>query len=172
MGSEPSPLFLAQEGGGRSTGWRACRRQWRTHGRTHRLNGIDQRAWFYAGKAEEVLPEYYVDYEKNHGKRARADVIVVDPPRKGCDETLLGTILEMEPERVVYVSCDSGHAGKGCEVSVRERRVCAGEVADSGPIPDECACGKYREISAEEQPEIKTGFLRKIELGYGRLLQD
>ena len=36
-----------------------------------------------------------------------ADVIVVDPPRKGCDEMLLKTILKMQPKRVVYVSCDS-----------------------------------------------------------------
>ena len=40
-------------------------------------------------------------------KNARADVIVVDPPRKGCDEILLDTIVEMQPDRVVYVSCDS-----------------------------------------------------------------
>ena len=37
----------------------------------------------------------------------KADVIVVDPPRKGCDETLLETIAAMQPKRVVYVSCDS-----------------------------------------------------------------
>ena len=36
----------------------------------------------------------------------RADVIVVDPPRKGCDEALLQTVANMKPERVVYVSCD------------------------------------------------------------------
>ena len=36
-----------------------------------------------------------------------ADVIVVDPPRKGCEESLLRTMVEMEPERIVYVSCDS-----------------------------------------------------------------
>jgi 23S rRNA (uracil1939-C5)-methyltransferase len=36
----------------------------------------------------------------------RADVIVVDPPRKGCEETLLQTLIQMEPERIVYVSCD------------------------------------------------------------------
>ena len=34
-------------------------------------------------------------------------MIVVDPPRKGCDETLLATMVQMEPERIVYVSCDS-----------------------------------------------------------------
>ena len=49
----------------------------------------------------EVLPE---QYEKNHIK---ADVIVVDPPRKGCDELCLETIVKMSPEKVVYVSCDS-----------------------------------------------------------------
>ena len=70
-----------------------------------KANGITN-AEFYVGKAEEILPGYYEDYEKRNGERARADVIVVDPPRKGCDETLLETIVKMEPERVVYVSCD------------------------------------------------------------------
>ena len=56
---------------------------------------------FFVGKAEEVLPE---QYEKNN---VYADVIVVDPPRKGCDEKCLNTILKMQPKRVVYVSCDS-----------------------------------------------------------------
>lgn len=70
-----------------------------------KANGITN-AEFYVGKAEEILPGYYEDYEKRNGERARADVIVVDPPRKGCDETLLETIVKMQPERVVYVSCD------------------------------------------------------------------
>lgn len=69
------------------------------------LNEI-QNTEFYVGKAEEVLPEYYAAYEKEHGKKAHADVIVVDPPRKGCDEALLRTIVKMQPEKVVYVSCD------------------------------------------------------------------
>ena len=56
---------------------------------------------FYVGKAEEVLPE---QYEK---EGIYADVIVVDPPRKGCDELCLDTIVKMSPKRVVYVSCDS-----------------------------------------------------------------
>ena len=65
-----------------------------------KLNGIDN-AEFYVGKAEEILPEKY-DKENVH-----ADVIVVDPPRKGCDEALLDTMVKMAPERIVYVSCDS-----------------------------------------------------------------
>lgn len=65
-----------------------------------RLNKIEN-VEFFVGKAEEVLPE---QYEKTG---ERADVIVVDPPRKGCDETLLSTMVQMQPERIVYVSCDS-----------------------------------------------------------------
>jgi 23S rRNA (uracil1939-C5)-methyltransferase len=62
------------------------------------LNGIGN-AEFYTGKAEEIVPELYA-------KGARADVVVVDPPRKGCDGKLLDTILSMNPRKLVYVSCD------------------------------------------------------------------
>ena len=72
-----------------------------------KINDITN-AEFYVGKAEEVLPEYYLEYQERHGgETARADVIVVDPPRKGCEESLLQTIVDMQPEKVVYVSCDS-----------------------------------------------------------------
>lgn len=71
------------------------------------INGIVN-AEFFEGKAEEVLPEYYRRYAEEHGgEKAYADVVVVDPPRKGCEERLLRTIVEMEAERIVYVSCDS-----------------------------------------------------------------
>ena len=68
--------------------------------RNAKLNGIEN-AEFYVGKAEEVLPKLYEE------EGIYADVIVVDPPRKGCDEKCLETIVKMEPKRVVYVSCDS-----------------------------------------------------------------
>ena len=72
-----------------------------------KINGFEN-AHFYVGKAEEVLPEYYDNYEKEHnGEKAYADVIVVDPPRKGCEESLLKTMVDMKPKRIVYVSCDS-----------------------------------------------------------------
>ena len=70
-----------------------------------RLNGMEN-VEFFVGKAEEVLPE---QYERNH---MRADVIVVDPPRKGCDERCLETIVKMQPRRLVYVSCDSATLGR------------------------------------------------------------
>lgn len=65
-----------------------------------KINGIEN-VEFFIGKAEEVLPEQY----EKHG--IYADVIVVDPPRKGCDVLCLDTIVKMGPKRVVYVSCDS-----------------------------------------------------------------
>lgn len=64
------------------------------------LNGIEN-VEFFVGKAEEVLPQ---QYEKN---MERADVIVVDPPRKGCDTVCLDTMVRMAPDKIVYVSCDS-----------------------------------------------------------------
>ncbi|SHK29379.1 23S rRNA (uracil(1939)-C(5))-methyltransferase RlmD [Hespellia stercorisuis] len=81
-----------------------------------RINAIDN-AEFFVGKAEEVLPEYYAEYEREHpGEKARADVIVVDPPRKGCDETLLKTMTQMKPERIVYVSCDSATLARDLKI--------------------------------------------------------
>lgn len=68
--------------------------------RNARINDI-KNAQFYVGKAEEIFPEVY----KKDG--IHAEVVVVDPPRKGCDEKLLNTIIDMGPKRVVYVSCDS-----------------------------------------------------------------
>lgn len=91
-----------------------------------RINGIEN-AEFYVGKAEEVLPEYYVQYEKEHGEKAYADVIVVDPPRKGCEESLLQTMVDMNPERIVYVSCDSATLARDlkflCENGYELRKV-------------------------------------------------
>ena len=85
-----------------------------------RINYI-QNAEFYVGRAEEVLPEHYRTYgEKHSGETMRADVIVVDPPRKGCEESLLQTMVEMEPERIVYVSCDSATLARDVKI-LREK---------------------------------------------------
>ena len=70
-----------------------------------KLNGFTN-AEFFVGKAEEVLPEFY-EKLKDGDDMLHPDVIVVDPPRKGCDEACLNTMLKMQPERIVYVSCDS-----------------------------------------------------------------
>ena len=103
--------------------------------RNARLNDI-QNAEFYVGKAEEVLPEYYARYEQEHGAKAHADVIVVDPPRKGCDEALLDTIVKMQPERVVYVSCDSATLARDlrylCDRGYGLTKVCGADMFPQG----------------------------------------
>jgi len=70
-------------------------------------NGITN-AVFYLGKAEEVLPSFYAKKEENGQEDlCHPDVIVVDPPRKGCDAACLDTMIQMQPSRIIYVSCDS-----------------------------------------------------------------
>ena len=107
-----------------------------------RINGIEN-AQFFVGKAEEVLPR---EYEEN---QAYADVIVVDPPRKGCDSVCLDTIVKMGPKRVVYVSCDSATlardvkylGGRGYEV----RRVgCCDMFGGSGHCETICLLNRMK----------------------------
>ena len=92
-----------------------------------KLNGFTN-AEFYVGKAEEVLPKKYRE------EGIKADVIVVDPPRKGCDEALLQTIVQMRPKRVVYVSCDSATLARDLKYLTSEGyEVVAGTVVDQFP---------------------------------------
>lgn len=71
------------------------------------LNGIDN-AEFYAGDCTKVVGELM-------SSGAKADVVVVDPPRKGCDAELLKLINEISPERLVYVSCNSATLSRDIE---------------------------------------------------------
>ena len=81
-----------------------------------KINQIEN-AEFFVGKSEEILPSYYEQYAKDHpGEQAHADVIVVDPPRKGCEENLLHTMASMQPDRIVYVSCDSATLARDVKV--------------------------------------------------------
>lgn len=110
-----------------------------------RRNGINN-AEFFVGKAEEVLPAFYAgnggcgsleiaeaNEDKSRGEilareqMRHPDVIVVDPPRKGCDEKCLETMLAMKPERIVYVSCDPATLARDlkilCEGGYKLRKV-------------------------------------------------
>lgn len=92
-------------------------------------NGIEN-ATFFVGKAEEVLPDYYdgklktatINSESNEntdrGRALHPDVIVVDPPRKGCDINCLDTMIKMNPEKIVYVSCDSATLARDLKILV------------------------------------------------------
>ena len=91
-------------------------------------NGISN-AEFFVGKAEEVLPEQYARTGE------RADVIVVDPPRKGCDPKCLSTMLEMAPERIVYVSCDSATLARDLKFLLADGRYQLKEVQPVDMFP-------------------------------------
>ena len=87
-----------------------------------KMNGFDN-VEFFVGKAEEVLPEQY----DKHG--VYAEVIVVDPPRKGCDEVAISTMVKMQPRKIVYVSCDPATLARDVKMLVAAgyevQKVCA-----------------------------------------------
>ncbi|MBQ7767071.1 MAG: 23S rRNA (uracil(1939)-C(5))-methyltransferase RlmD [Lachnospiraceae bacterium] len=125
-------------------------------------------AEFFVGKAEEVLPEFYekaskedsapnvqenddVESYKNE-KSADAesatdmlhpDVIVVDPPRKGCDVQCLDTMLKMQPKRIVYVSCDSATLARDLKILCEggyelKKAVCVDMFGQTGHVETVC----------------------------------
>lgn len=106
-----------------------------------KINGIEN-AEFFVGKAEEVLPEYYKKHSGEcDNEMLTPDVIVVDPPRKGCEETLLQTMVEMSPKRIVYVSCDSATLARDlkylCEHGYAVKKV---RPVDMFPMTVHCEC--------------------------------
>lgn len=140
------------------------------------LNGMEN-VTFFVGKAEEILPSFYEDsmqesakepcpeisegdiresaageaeickVEGQPGDMLHPDVIVVDPPRKGCDEKCLETILKMQPERVVYVSCDPATLARDlkylCEQYYEVREVQPVDMFPQG-VHTECVVGIQR----------------------------
>ena len=78
------------------------------------LNGIEN-AEFFVGKAEEVLARKYQE------EQISADVIVVDPPRKGCDSAVLETMLQIRPKRIVYISCDPATLARDLKILCQGR---------------------------------------------------
>lgn len=74
-----------------------------------KLNNIDN-AEFFVGKSEDIVPKLYKD------RNVKPDIIVVDPPRKGCEESLLNLMINMNPEKIVYVSCDSATLARDLKI--------------------------------------------------------
>jgi 23S rRNA (uracil1939-C5)-methyltransferase len=130
---------------------------------------------FFVGKAEEVLPEFYERESQKEGfgkadlpetagdgtggrsfvrdsstaaSMLRPDVIVVDPPRKGCDEKCLAVMLKMQPERIVYVSCDSATLARDlkllCEGGYEITKVQAVDQFGQTVHVETVACLKYK----------------------------
>ncbi|MCL2718330.1 MAG: 23S rRNA (uracil(1939)-C(5))-methyltransferase RlmD [Lachnospiraceae bacterium] len=74
--------------------------------RNNKIENIE----FFSGKAEVILPEKH----KNEG--IHADIIIVDPPRKGCDSVCLETMIEIKPQRIIYISCDSATLARDLQI--------------------------------------------------------
>lgn len=93
-------LFMAKAGAGKVVGIELVKEAVLNANRNAVINGIVN-AIYYTGKAEEELPRL-----REEGEIEKADVVILDPPRKGCDEALLKAVVETEADRIVYVSCD------------------------------------------------------------------
>ncbi|MGM0471773.1 MAG: 23S rRNA (uracil(1939)-C(5))-methyltransferase RlmD, partial [Bacillota bacterium] len=72
------------------------------------LNGIDN-VEFSVGKVRDRLPALQEE-------GAKLDVVVVDPPRKGCHEATLETFLELKPQRIIYVSCNPSSLARDLKI--------------------------------------------------------
>ncbi len=163
-----------------------------------RRNQIDN-VQFYVGKAEEVLPAFYEgaggkvqavegsldmadsDIGTAEGKEdgmLHPDVIVVDPPRKGCDGKCLETMLAMRPERIVYVSCDSATLARDlrvlCDGGYVLKRVRAVDQFGHS-VHVECACQLVRRdrnehisdnVSKREEDMVRAGEEVKRKIHY------
>lgn len=93
-----------------------------------KLNNIEN-ADFFTGKSEDIIPELY----KNG---IRPNVMVVDPPRKGCDKSLLELMLSMKPEKIIYVSCDSATLSRDLKIlcSAKEYKIKKVQPIDMFPM--------------------------------------
>ena len=115
------------------------------------INGITN-AEFFVGKAEEVVPDIY----KKGGDGSHADVVVVDSPRKGCDQVLLDTLVHMAPERIVYVSCDPATLAR--DVKILQEK---GYVAKKVAVVDQfCHSGHVETVVLLSKGEVDSKKIR------------
>ena len=109
------------------------------------INGLTNTE-FFVGKAEDVFAREVQEVDNPE----KIDVVVVDPPRKGCDEKLLRTMLDMEPDRIVYVSCDSATLARDlkilCEKDYQiERMQCFDQFPHTVHVETVCLLSKLHE---------------------------
>ena len=112
------------------------------------INGIEN-AEFEAGKAEDILPRMYAE-----GKRA--DVIFLDPPRKGCEMSVIDAVCGMQPEKVVYVSCDPATLARDMKL-FDERGYKAGMVQ---PVDQFCQTGHVETVVLLSKGEVDSKKIR------------
>ncbi|MFR5618785.1 MAG: 23S rRNA (uracil(1939)-C(5))-methyltransferase RlmD [Clostridium sp.] len=141
------------------------------------LNGISNTS-FYCGAAEDVVTDMVAKRRtpsKEDTNGALADVVVVDPPRKGCDAKLLDTIVTMNPEKIVYVSCDPATLARDVkalgEKGYEVKKVRACDMFPQGGACGECGLfteGKgVKDMAHIFEYQVEKLFINRLqELGY------
>ena len=91
-----------------------------------RVNGINNTV-FYAGDMKDILTRDFID------KNGRPDVLITDPPRAGMHPDVVNVILEAEPKRIVYVSCNPATQARDLELLEAKYRITAVQPVDMFP---------------------------------------
>ena len=110
---------------------------------------------FIAARAEELLPRLHREGQ------LKADVVVVDPPRKGCGKELLDTLLDLAPEKIVYVSCDPATLARDIKVLSSKYVLGYAQPVDMFPQTVGVECIALLQM-------LHTGTGRRIETGRSR----
>ncbi len=89
---------------------------------------------FTAGEVEKILP--------NLVKKESADVVFIDPPRKGCDRKTLETLLQVEPKKIVYISCNPATLARDLTILQEKYEIKLVQPVDMFPYTShvECVC--------------------------------
>lgn len=98
-----------------------------------KINGVNN-SEFFVGDVEKVLPEFIKE------RNITADVIFIDPPRKGCDNTALETILNIEPKKIVYVSCNPASLARDLKTLEEKYKIEKLAICDMFPFTHHIEC--------------------------------
>ncbi len=98
-----------------------------------KINAVNN-SEFFVGDVEKVLPEFIKE------RNITADVIFIDPPRKGCDNTALETILNIEPKKIVYVSCNPASLARDLKTLEEKYKIEKLAICDMFPFTHHIEC--------------------------------
>ena len=104
-----------------------------------KINKIEN-AEFFVGDVENELPEFIKT------RNIKPDVVFVDPPRKGCDKTALETLLEIQPEKIVYVSCNPATLGRDLKILEEKYELKKLAICDMFPWTSHVECVAVLEL--------------------------
>ena len=93
---------------------------------------------FYTGKVEELLPKLV--------KENKADIIFIDPPRKGLDENTINTILKSESKKIIYISCNPATLARDLSILVQKYNIKEVQPIDMFPFTSHVECCALLEL--------------------------